>query len=383
MFTIAKGFAYKFCFCLGLGTATYYSYGQVQQWVHHDQVKVVENVVEKHVTRENTVYNDMYVPQEINYEQPAVAAPVAAVSEEAAVAAAPVVASTEEKKDDEKKEESTEKKDENSEEVAGGMIVPAQAPLMYAPQAGHAPASVSRAEEVNTTQDIPVSPNLMASAAPSSSTSGSSTSYSGGSASSFSGTLGALDSNDIAALIAPVKASFDDETTSANGLLCVDVSGRPDCARKNHVGIHSLRWSMNEGLKREAQFVIKSTGGTSLEFDLNFKIQNTAMAEENVSLTARPTEVLVHNELKDSKNYRVIEFKFADLNVRGETIKQVQVEMVYEITENGLVLNSVSNFSFSRNAVKVAVSKWEQDAQTNVFLIADELSFSMSIEKSL
>ena len=383
MFTIAKSFAYKFCFCLGLGTATYYSYGEVQKWVRTTPVKTVENVIEKHMSRENTVYDDSYVPQEISYTQPTIA-PVQPVAS-AEVPTAPVAAVTEEKKDEDKKDETAEKKDENVEN--SGMIVSNQnLPATYAPQLGHAPASTHAIEEEKpSSPNMPMAPNALASPSPAS---GSSV---GLAQSTLNGLeVGALDASDIAALISPLKASFSDQMNVANGLLCESsVEGRGhNCDRRNHVSVHSLRWGMSEGLKKDVSFSIKSSSGTSLEFALDFKIQNTTLSEENFALTARPTEVLVHSESKDSKVYRVIEFKFADLSVRGELLRQVQATMTFEVTPNGLVLGAESQLSFTRSKAQVSVAKWDPtvtdtSSQGGFFLIADELAFSMNIEKSL
>lgn len=407
MFTFAKGFIYKFCFCLGLGTATYYSYGTVQKWAAHDEVKVVENVVEKHVTRENLVYDDAYAPQEISYEQAESAPLMAEIASELKVPEAPVAAVEEKKEEEKKDEENGEKKEENQDEVAGGIIVPNQNyPMAYAPQ-GPAPASAPSAPNADQSYapEIPLLPNALPSPTPSS---GSTSTYNNTGSSGYAPSVGALDSNDIVALISPLKATFDDQTNKANGLLCTIVEGRNNCERLNHVDIHSLRWGMIEGLKKEVTFTIKSIGGTSVEFNFNFKIQNTALNEENVVISARPSDTLVHTQTKDSKIYRVIEFKFPDLSVRGESLKQVQAEMVYEVTPSGLVLTNNSGLSFIRSKVQTLVTKWEPlagepnsnpviadpiqvnqvsrrtpAAETGVFLIADELLFSMSIEKSL
>lgn len=411
MFTFAKGFLYKFCFCLGLGTATYYSYGTVQKWVAHDEVKVIENVVEKHVTRENQVYDDAYTPQEFSYEQPEAAPLMAEIANELKAPEAPVAA-VEEKKEEEKKDENgEEKKDENSEEVAGGIIQNPNLPMTYAPQGGHYPASVENQQasaDKPYAPEIPLLPNELPSPTPSS---GSSSGYSGnGSSSGYVPTPGVLDNNDIAALISPLKASFDDTMNKANGMLCTVQAGPNGCERRNHIDVHSLRWGMIEGLKKDVKFSIKSAGGNTLEFRFDFKIQNTALNEELVSVVSRPVDTLVRNVSKDSKTYRVIEFRFSDLTVQGMHLKQVQAEMVYEVTSNGLVLSSDSGLSFVRTNVQTLVTKWEPLAgepvpnpnpiaepihidqvsrrtpaaqDSGVFLIADELLFSMSIEKSL
>ncbi len=386
MFTFAKGFVYKFCFCLGLGTATYYSYGTVQKWIQHDQVKVVENVVEKHVIRENTVYDDAYVPQEISYEQPASAASSLSGIGDEIKESTPVASSSEEVRE-EKKEENAEKKEEASEEVVAGVNTSNQnLPMAYVPQ-GPAPASASTTsfpEGQGSASAIPILPDVLPSPNPvNSGNSGFSSTSTLASSGSF------LDHNDIAALIAPLKASFSDEMNQSNGLLCV--VGGHSCERRNRVSVHSLRWGMEEGLKKDVKFNIKSIGTTSLEFAFDFKIQNNTLSEENISISARPTDILVHNESRDSKTYRVIEFRFPDLSVRGESIKQVQATMVYEVTTNGLVLSKDSGLSFTRSKVELLVSEWSAidpatvdrmpAAQGGVFLIADELSFSMNIEK--
>jgi len=383
MFTIAKSFAYKFCFCLGLGTASYYSYGEVQKWVRSSPIKTIENVVEKHVVRENTVYDDTYIPQEISYTQPnIVAQTMSAPAGDLAAAPPALPAATEEKKDEAKKEETADKKEETPEGTSIGMTEQIQGlPQAYAPQTGPAPASThTAAEEKQSNPDIAISPNALASASPSSSSG-----VSGGttSTSSFS-TSNNLNAADIAALISPLKATFPDQMNLVNGLLC-DVSGH-NCTRRNHVAIHSLRWGMANGLKPDVTFSIKSAGGASLEFSFDFKIQNSSLAEENVSISAHPAEVLVHDEFKNSKNYRVMEFTFADLSILGEMVSQVQAVMTYEITATGLVLSSAdSQLSFTRTKAQVSVAKWDPSSQnqSGVFLIADELVYSMNVAKSL
>jgi hypothetical protein len=393
MFTFAKGVAYKMCFCLGLGTATYYSYGQVQHWVKHDQVNLIENVVEKHVSRETTVYDDTSAPQEFSYAQPPAAAPLAQIGEELKATAPPVV---EEKKEEEKKtdEAAAEKKEENDGEVAGGVMMPQQNPYQNYGNQGHSPASPSMPEESAKAAALPLLPNALPT--PSSGSSGPTlTSGGGGGSTTYdpNSATGSLNISDVVALTSPIKAVFDEKTNLANGLLCAlgDNGQATNCEHRNHVPVDSLRWGMTQGLESNVSFAVKSSGVTSVEFDFNFKIQNSALAFENVSLTARPTEVLVHNESRDSKNYRIIEFKLPDLtvSVSGESLKQVQATMVYEVTSTGLVLSSGSGLNFSRSKVQVLTSKWDptdpgrNPAQNEVFLIADDLSFSMNIEKSI
>lgn len=393
MFTFVKGFAYKFCFCLGLGTATYVSYGHVQKWVQHDDVKVIENVVEKHVTRENTVYDDVYTPQEFSYEQPAFAADASApvtTAENQLAAAAPA----EEKKEEEKKDENgEEKKDENGEQAMGGMLPSdPNAPMAYVPQAPQAQAPSSQEESRSTaSESVPLASNVNPSPTPSS-TPGASAGSSGGWGSTTNAvntpSAGYIDASDVAALISPVKASFDQKTFDASGLLCT--IGGHDCDRRNHVDVDTLRWGMNEGLKNsDVKFAIKATGVNSVEFEFDFKIQNTALREHHVSLTARPTSVSVQMAHDNAKNYRVIKFGLPDLTVSnaGENLTDVQAVMVYEVTPTGLVLASGSGLSFSRLKVQTLTTKWDptepgrEPAQSGVFLIADELSFSMSLEK--
>ncbi len=369
MFTIVKGFAYKFCFCLGLGTVTYYSYGQVQKFVSHDVVISSEQVIEKKMNHaESPSFGDSYVPT-FNNNQPVVpSAAVPAVTAEVPAVAPPAVAA-EEKKDEEKKDETAENKEESPASFGGVMS--------YAPQIGHAPASVRAPEEVKqNNSDLAISPKLLASPSPAS-----------GYVSSASGTSftsnGALDNSDIAALIIPMKANFVDEMSSASGLLCQ--IGGSNCSHVNHAPVHTLRWGMAEGIKKEVTFMIKSLGGSSLEFNFDIKVQNSSSVIESISLSAHPTEVNVHQEIANNKIYRVFDFKFSDLTVSGNIIKNVQATMMYEVTTSGLVLSPESTLSFNRSHVQTLVTAWDPTvpSQSGVFLIADELSFSMNIEKLL
>lgn len=405
MFTIAKGFAYKFCFCLGLGTATYYSYGTVQNWVKHEQVQVVEHTVQKHVTREQQII-DPVQPQEVSYQP--VMAPEMNLAEElkSTVVEAPVaeVAATE---DGEKKEEKTEEKKEEaiaSTEDAVDGIPPGSAPFNYpaypATPSNHSPSSEERTPAAANNSEVPLVGAVPTPAPSQSPTSGSvgSGSASTGSLSTGSGVnsgSGMLTAADLAALISPLKATSDDSMSEANGTVCVRSGTRLiDCGRQNHVPVHKLRWDENEGLKSDVKFIAKASSQAPVEFEIEFSLQKTVaavLAEEKVSFTIRPTETSVHNVMKNAKNYRVIEFKFADLTVHGgEKLKQVHATFMYTVdaTTGVLTVDADSSFGFSRTKVETSSQKWDlADATTLVqgelVLFADELSSSMKIEKSL
>ncbi len=135
-----------------------------------------------------------------------------------------------------------------------------------------------------------------------------------------------------------------------------------------------------------------------------------------------PINFTVLNENKDGKNYRVFEFHFADTVIRGETVKNVRARMVFESTSSGLAPTTESRFQFARSKVTVALGRWEPlavvvnadpavpagqpggiagnwnqlvpqswvdddlgrkpSSEDSSYLIADELFYSIKVEKS-
>jgi hypothetical protein len=239
---------------------------------------------------------------------------------------------------------------------------------------------------------------------------GGSTSSSSSTSSSTSST--GLKNEDYVALLSPLKASFEDRMAEAFGSVCsIDTQ---ICAQPSKSSVHSLRWSQEEGLNRHVAFAIKSIG-PALQFDLSIRIQKSTTNEESASLNLTPLSIDAQNETVNGKSLRVIDFRFGDFQIRGETMNNVHAKMVFESTEAGLVPTGDSRFEFNRSKVGIAMSKWEPDAvvtastdptlpsfpdiqnlpvwseedygrkpssESGSYLLADDLLFSIKIEKS-
>jgi hypothetical protein len=232
------------------------------------------------------------------------------------------------------------------------------------------------------------------------------------SSSSTSSAFTGLKNEDYVALLSPLKASFEDRMAESFGSVCVLET--QVCAEPGKTSVHSLRWSQEEGLNRHVGFTIKSIG-PALQFDLSLKIQKSTTSEETVALSLSPLSIDAQTETVNGKSLRVINFRFADFQIRGETMTNVHAQMMFESTDAGLVPTAESRFEFSRLKATIAVAKWEPEAvvtastdptqptfpdvqnqpvwveeengrkpssESGSYFLADELLFSIKVEKS-
>ncbi len=388
---------YKTLFFLGLGAAGFHSYGTMKDQ-DLDSGRVPSPIADSSASQ-MTVQN-----QEIKFQQPhfSAEAPALAVSpvvqpgEMAMQLEMPPVATAEEGKEGELAQ-------------SGDVSFPDQPPMPAFPMNAK-PIDHQAQASVEQPKDLPLLPNALPTPAPKASVS----SFGGSShagTSHESASLG-LKKEDYAALISPLKASFDDVMKNEAGLVCAGDAA--SCSSSISTPVHSLRWSMDEGLRKDVSFVIKSIG-PSLQFDINFKIQKSATVEESVQLQLSPLNIFVSNESKNGKNFRKIDFHFADFPVRGESMKNVHASMLFEVTDSGLVPTTDSSFTFSRSKASVSLAKWDPSstpfinpmdtpvfadngvpgsvwneplnrtpaAEIPSYLIVDELDFSIKVEKSL
>ena len=219
----------------------------------------------------------------------------------------------------------------------------------------------------------------------------SSPTYSGSAGSTSSGTIygnsSVIASSDLAALTAPILASFADQSNHINGRVCTTDS---NCTHQTNIAVHSLRWSIDEGIDKLVGFSIKaSSGATPVQFDVNFKIQDLNLAPQTVSFSSVPSEILAHSEMRNGKNYKVYEFKLPDAQIRNQDLlTSIEATLAYEVTANGLVLSPDSKLTFVRNQVRIRSANWDS-LQPNpplnageIYIITDELPYSMNLQKS-
>jgi hypothetical protein len=431
-----KSIFYKFCFCLGLGTASYYSYAQVTHWVKGDDQTVSSNATAFGLQDkvEALTQNEVLTPEQrqaqivarMAHQNSFVMNPNASVTLSGVKPlAAPVAEASpadpnaspspspgegeakkdDEKKDGEKKEGEEAKTAENGEgapvdanlPIAQPFMMPNGQPYPEAMMAAQPQAQTSSDSNSNTPTGMPAGFNSYAAGNTGSgygngnSGSNSGSGYGGtnytnnGTATS---TTSALTQDDLNTLTAPVQAAFQDQQNHVSGYACADTS-HSSCTYQSDVAVHSLRWGREEGLEQNVNFAVKAgSGATPVQFDVSFKIQDRLLNDQTVALTAQPSQVLVHSESRDSKTYRVYEFKMPDTTVRSDDqLTDMQATLVYEVTPTGMVMSPDSKFTFSRDQVTTNAANWDPSTQqapiqNELYFVADELPYSMSLQKS-
>jgi len=421
---------YKFCFCLGLGTASYYAYAQVQHWAKGDaalpehRTSALSDKVQS-LTRDEVIDAAQRRQMEIHRAEMNRIAharrpvrkmikPIAKPVVVAAVSPTPAPSATPEA-NPEASPSPTETAQNAEMMPPNGMMMPPNGimpnglpygmvmgpdgqlyPAMMDPsmmpmpraENGPAPASTdgSMADAANGNMGMPAGFNSYTGqgAGYGSSSSGGST-VSGASAASS-----VLTSQDLATLTsAPVQAAFQDQQNQVNGYMCGS-NDQSSCTYQSNVPVHSLRWDTNDGLEKNVNFAVQaSSGSTPVQFNVSFKVQDRLLNDQLVTFNAQPNQVSIHSETRDSKNYRVYQFKMPDAVVQGDDqLSQMQATLVYEVTESGMEMTADSNFSFSRAQVKTNSDAWdpsqpqEDSSQNELYFIADELPYSMTLQKS-
>jgi hypothetical protein len=212
-----------------------------------------------------------------------------------------------------------------------------------------ASASVDPAAASPTSADLPLLPNQLPG-----SNSHTGHSSSGGLVSGGNANAG-LKKEDYEALLSSWKGSFQEGMLNSTGQLCN--SADQSCSTQSK-SVHALRWGTEEGLNRQVNFAIQSIGPT-LQFNVDFKIQKSLTNEESVSLHLNPVNIDVRNESIAGKELRVMEFRFPDFSVRGESMTRVKAKMVFESTASGWLPTAESRFEFSRSKVSVSLAMWD------------------------
>jgi hypothetical protein len=161
------------------------------------------------------------------------------------------------------------------------------------------------------------------------------------------------------------------------------------CSHENHFSIHTSRYSSNEGLASDVSFSITGSSAGNLMLHMGIKLQDANSAYQTLSLTSALSDVGVRTEVRSGHAIRIFDIKVPILVVRGsEQLQKVQIVIAFDVANpDAPVLLSESSVSFSRKSVKLVPLAWNFAAPSPVasnepVMIADEIPYSMSIEKS-
>ncbi len=127
----------------------------------------------------------------------------------------------------------------------------------------------------------------------------------------------------------------------------------------------------------------------NLELSLSLRLQDASGKDSTLTGTVRVSEVRVRQESREGRQVRVLEMKAPDIEIRpGERLRKVQIHIVMDgAPGEDLSILPESSISFARKSVVTSPLTWNFAAPVVVgpadpALIADEIAYSMSIEKS-
>jgi hypothetical protein len=153
--------------------------------------------------------------------------------------------------------------------------------------------------------------------------------------------------------------------------------------------VHSSRFSLNEGLHEQAMVAFSGSNPGNLELSLSLRLQDAAGKDSTLSGTVRVSEVRVRQESREGRQLRVLEMKAPDIEIRsGERLRKVQIRIVMDgASGEELSILPESSISFVRKSVATSPLPWNFASpalvgQGDPALIADEIPYSMSVEKS-
>ena len=436
--TFLRKVFYNTCFCIGLGTVSYYSYAQLQTWndpvIHSNQVSSLQAKVNalgiNDLIREDMRTTVMAV-EEVSPKTEASNGKFT-VASRSPLEISPAPAGTDVKLTDVKL---TDVKPEGEALVAAAGTAPAATTTEGAVNEQGLPVvdTANPAElppfQVQIQQQPQVDPNAISQAlgavaqgpavAPESTTgsgvggvptpkpkpsSSSSSQIGGGTTNSIHvGTIASagpaiqtLSSGDLHLLSFPIKASFLDQTQSVAGLVCSignQENSVSDCIRNNHYSVHTQRWNTTFGLSNDATISIHADeGSTQVKLNLVLKLQDISHNAKDLAVEVHSNEMVPQNETRNGKSYKIYHLKFPDITVStGEKINGLQAVLVYEESkgpsESGF-LAPESTLTFSRVHVQTTSSAWDitgtnrAPAANDQVIIADTINYSMSLEKS-
>lgn len=207
--------------------------------------------------------------------------------------------------------------------------------------------------------------------------------------SSPSGQSGLLGTQDFVALQAPLQGLVPDQTVNVSGLFCGNGLNGRGCSPERRMMIHTSRFSLNEGLHEQALVSFSGSNAGNLEFSVSLRIQDASGKDSTLTGTVRVSEVRVRQESREGRQVRVLDMKAPDIEIRqGDRLRKVQIRIVLDgAPGEDLSVLPESSISFVRKSVTSSPLTWNFAAPAPVAssdpaLIADEIPYSMSIEKS-
>lgn len=154
--------------------------------------------------------------------------------------------------------------------------------------------------------------------------------------------------------------------------------------------VWTSRWDLDEGVKPEASFAIRSSsGGYPVQFEFTINLESNNGTPMPVQFSMKPTTSVAKNDAQNGHPVRVYTFTASEVTFRANTsnseaLKGLSVQLTYDIS-NGTAVLTGGSFAFQRAAVKTDATQWEIGraiASTNDQLIVDQFPFSMKLEKS-
>jgi hypothetical protein len=392
-----KWIFYRFCFFLGLATATYCSYAQVTSWMNPPSSLPAQ----AQAPAPNGFPAALPFPSlPVVTPEKAVSAPAPVLTQQA-LALAPSPTSTPEASPT---PEATAQAEVAPQEGFAPLATAEPLPAFMNPEAWmamvqqglRAPAQEAPARSETATPSAPVQAQGMMlpasdAAAGTSGSAGPGPSGSGGSASwsSSGGAASVLGAQDLSALHVPLQGLVPDQEVNVSGLYCGNGLQGRGCTPERRMLVHTSRFSLNEGLHEQAMVSFSGSNAGNLEFSLSLRIQDASGKDSTLTGTVRVNEVRVRQESREGRTLRVVEMKAPDIEIRqGERLRKVQIRIVMDAAngEEPSVLPE-SSISFVRKSVATSPLTWNFAAPAPVSssdpaLIADEITYSMSIEKS-
>ena len=409
-----QGVFYKLCFFVGLGTLGFQSYAQVGRFItgdatpsasHSELLQGKLQELEQQPNSNGVVERIVYVPVEAKPMKPSistipivtVAAPALADASANPSASPSPSPGTEtvagvEKKDGDAPKEGEGLKAEG--EVDPNAPVPVVEEAYYPPYSPYVPQMEAQAATAAPSPTDPNAANAQNGAVPPvgnlypAASSTTAASGGGGGSSSSSAPVATLSANDMSLLATAVKGVFTDSSENVSGTECQLTNNvQSGCTPVNSIGVHTSRWTTNEGLLSAAGFSVKALSASRVQVTLNLSIQNDANTTQSYSATVVTSQMSASNEIKNGKTYRVLDFKLPNMTVRsGDTLTSVEAVLVYDPATSAPTADSALNFS--RAKVTTVALPWDPSpnrtpASSNEQVIdADQIVYSMEIEKS-
>ena len=197
-----------------------------------------------------------------------------------------------------------------------------------------------------------------------------------------------LSSSDMTLLNIGMKGLFSDQTVSVSGSQCQYANGATSgCTPVNSTSVHTNRWDVASGLVSNAGFSVKASSTSQVQVTLNLSIQDDSLATQSYPSTVTASQITVHTENRNGKNFRVIELDLPNMVVRGkDTLSAVTATLVFDTTTNALA--SDSQLTFARSEVTTVGLPWDSSpnrtpaSSSDSVIDASQITYSMEIDKS-